>query len=128
MSAQYHSYVKSDAVLERTQALANSYESNSNAEELKAAALNDLEIESIRNQHKSAAKMEALSYAHRITVAEKRFRTLNSSAEKLFRFMVELALEIRVASHLKEIMYQYRNMSTSSVILSLFLFLFSQKY
>ena len=74
------------------------------------------------------AKVAALTYAHRICVSEKRFRTLNDSAEKLFAFMIELAFELRAASHIKEIMYQYRNMATASVIFFLIFLFFKDHF
>ncbi|MEN2496195.1 MAG: hypothetical protein MHMPM18_000748 [Marteilia pararefringens] len=108
-------YFKSDVVLENTLKLAEGHESNANRDVLQYVAEHEpARLERVRQEQVLQCKLEALQYAHRITVSEKRFKTLNESAEKLFRVMVDLALDIRAVNCLKEIMYQYRNMSTAS--------------
>ena len=128
MSNAHH--LRSEAALEKTLRLANLSSSNQNKdtpppaaqtaataavasrEELKQAA------DTPPVQDATSAKWAALNYAHNVAVAEKRFRTLSESAEKLFEVMVQLCVDLHASNHLKEVMYQYRNMSTASVILT----------
>ncbi|MES1902099.1 MAG: hypothetical protein MHPSP_000520, partial [Paramarteilia canceri] len=88
---------RSDAVLKRTLDLSSCFgDQEATSEQIKQG------------------KIDALAYAHRMAVQEKRFKFLNESADKLFETMVNLSFELLDVASLKELLYQYRSMSTNS--------------
>lgn len=105
-------FLRSDAVLEKTQKLAREFEFND--EQIDGEQQHQIGIRQKQDQNQS--KWAALDYAHKIAVVEKKFKTLNDSAEKLFEIMASLCIDLLASNHLKEVMYQYRNMCTNSVI------------